>query len=106
MDRRLADILAAVRAELEVLYGPRLRGLFLFGSFARGDQDAESDIDVLVVLESMARYGEEVDRTVAAVSDLSIRFAVSISLVYVTERKWLEGETPFLANVRREAVAA
>ncbi len=61
MDRRLADILAAVRAELEVLYGPRLRGLFLFGSFARGDQDAESDIDVLVVLESMARYGEEVD---------------------------------------------
>ena len=104
MDRRLADILAAVRADLEALYGPRLRGLFLYGSFVRGDQDAESDIDVLVVLDGMTRYGDEVDRTTPGVSALSIRFAISISLVFVAERKWLEGETPFLAKVRREAL--
>ena len=31
-------------------YGPRLFGLFVFGSRARGDNDGDSDVDVAVVL--------------------------------------------------------
>jgi predicted nucleotidyltransferase len=35
---------------LERLYGPRLKGIYLFGSRARGDHTVESDADVAVVL--------------------------------------------------------
>ena len=44
--RALADFAAAVRRH----YGDRLRGLYLFGSRARGDHTPESDADVAVVL--------------------------------------------------------
>lgn len=37
---------------------PRPLALILFGSFARGDDDARSDIDVLVVIDDAMREGE------------------------------------------------
>lgn len=33
------------------VYGPRLKGIYLFGSRARGDHTPESDADVAVVLD-------------------------------------------------------
>jgi antitoxin ChpS len=45
--KALSDFAVAVRAH----YGERLRGLYLFGSRARGDHTPESDADVAVVLQ-------------------------------------------------------
>ncbi|MGI5820208.1 MAG: nucleotidyltransferase family protein [Armatimonadota bacterium] len=39
----LDEALRELKRELEALYGDRLRGLFLFGSHARGDAHPESD---------------------------------------------------------------
>jgi uncharacterized protein len=47
----LGAILAQLRTGLEALYGPRLVHLLLYGSQARREATAESDIDVLVVLQ-------------------------------------------------------
>jgi predicted nucleotidyltransferase len=46
--------------------GPELRGVRLFGSYARGDFDALSDVDVLVVVESLspAERNRIIDRAV------------------------------------------
>ena len=84
----------------------RLRGIYLFGSYARGDADSESDVDVLVVLDDIARYGQGVDRTGGTGSELSLRYGVSISQIFVREREWLHPDSPFLLNVREEAVGA
>ncbi len=102
----LHALLATLRAQLAALYGDRLRGLFLYGSYARGDADAESDVDLLVVLNQVTRYAAEVDRTGPIGAALSLQYGVSISLVFVSESAWRRTKSPFLMNVHDEARAA
>jgi predicted nucleotidyltransferase len=99
-------LLGDLRRGLEGLYGGRLRGLYLFGSFARGESDADSDVDVLIVLEEVSRYGEEVARTSELIGGLALRHGQSISRIFISENDWLLAKSGFLANVRSEAVAA
>jgi hypothetical protein len=53
------EIARAVAGDLSELYGPWLRRVLLFGSWARGDAHPESDIDLLVVLDDMPSSWEE-----------------------------------------------
>ena len=76
------------------------------GLMPGGDYDAESDFDVLVVLDDFASYGAEVDRAAEPTAALSLQYGVSISEVFVREQEWAAGDSPFLRNVREEAVAA
>ncbi len=95
----------ALRMELAALYGGRLRGVYLFGSYARHEQEEESDLDVLIILSYIDRYADEIARTGQLVSDLSLAFDVSVSLVFLSETTWRAGESPFVRNVRAEAIA-
>lgn len=107
--KRPAEVEAALtelRAGLEELYGERLRGVYLYGSYARGDARPGSDLDVLVVLNRVDRYGEEIDRTGTLASRISLAHGVSVSRVFVDEAAFRAGETPFLASVRHEAIPA
>ncbi len=100
----LNDLIAELKIELDGVYGDRLKGLYLYGSYARGEEDDESDLDILVVLEQLDRYAAEVNRTGELTSDLSLKYGITISPVFVRETEWLHGDTPFLSNVRDEAI--
>lgn len=104
---KLKELLAELRTRLQAIYGPRFRGLYLFGSYARGEQEEGSDVDMLVVIDQFTgSYGEEVRRTGGLGSELSLKYGSTISQVFVKESDWLSGQTPFLDNVRQEAIAA
>jgi predicted nucleotidyltransferase len=47
----LARLLNRLALELKKMYGERYRGLVLYGSYARGEADQGSDVDVLLLLE-------------------------------------------------------
>lgn len=106
MNESIRALISELKTGLVRLYGDRLKGVYLYGSYARGDQDRESDIDILIILDHLDQYGKEVDRTSRLVSDLSLEYGLSISRVFVTERDWLEHQTPFLVNAQEEAISA
>jgi len=98
-------VLNELRERMKALYGPELRQLLLFGSQARGDSEPGSDIDVLVVLNREVRPGEEIRRTGAIVSELSLAHNVVISCAFVSFQRFRNEQSPFLMNVRREGIA-
>jgi predicted nucleotidyltransferase len=104
MDQKLKLILGEFQGQLESLYGERLARLVLFGSQARGEAESGSDIDVLVVLEGSVNPGEEIARTGAITSALSLKYDVVISCTFMSADRYRTGQSPLLLNVRREGV--
>lgn len=100
----LRRILSQLRETLEAFYGERLRSLCLFGSYARGDAEPGSDIDVAVVLDDRVEPFVEIERTGDAVAALSLANDVVVSLMFVSAESFDHKWTPLLANLRREGV--
>ena len=104
MKADLKPILSDIRRGYEALYGDRLAGLVLFGSRARGDAEADSDIDVLVALVGPVEPSDEVARSGVLTSQLCLKHDVHISCIYVSEDQLRTERSPLLLNVRREGV--
>ena len=104
MNEKVHIILAELRRRFERLYGERLVRLVLYGSQARGDAEPGSDIDVLVVLRDMATAGEEIDRTLDDVSELSLAYNAIVACIFVSEERYRRERSPLLLNVHREGV--
>ena len=94
MTGTVQTILADLKVALREIYRDRLRGVYLYGSYARGEQGPESD------------YGEEIDRTSEIVSRLSLDHGISISQVFLSERKWRSSENAFVRHASVEAIPA
>jgi len=106
IDPSLVSILHEFSEVLKQRYAQRFAGLWLYGSQARGDAHAESDVDLLLVLRSVDSPCKEVDRIADIVADFNIRYGVLLSVLPVDENTLLVAEGPFWRNVRREGVAA
>ena len=106
MSERIRELLAQNKSRLSDLYGERLRGVYLFGSYARGEADRESDVDVLVVLDAIHRYSDEIELTSQLFSDVSLRYGVSVSRVFASENQWRLDQKLFFLNLREEAIPA
>ena len=105
-DKQLKELLVELKAGLKSIYGHRLKGLYLYGSYARGEPEEYSDIDVLIALDQIPHYAAEIDRTGYLASDLSLKYGSTVSRFFVTEQDWKTKDTSFFLNVREDAVAA
>jgi predicted nucleotidyltransferase len=106
MSERIRRLVSELKSSLQEIYGNRLRGVYLFGSHARGEADTESDVDVLIILDRVGRYADEIERTSETIGSLALRYGVSISRVFASEAQWREDQTLFFLNIREDAILA
>lgn len=106
MNERTKTLMQELKSGLKETYADCLKGVYLYGSYARGEEDTESDVDALMVLDQFDHYGAEVDRTSKLAANLSLKYDVSLSVVFLREQDWLQGDIPFIVNVREEAISA
>jgi uncharacterized protein (DUF433 family) len=100
----LKTILSEVKQELKKLYKDDLIDIILYGSYARGDYNENSDVDLLVVLKSIETAGKETDKIVDAIYDISLKYNTLISVVPVSFDDYKSINSPLLLNVRQEGV--
>ncbi len=91
---KIRDILRQLREGLAEMYGDRLRGLVLFGSWARGDAEEESDIDVMVVLDEIEDGAAESSRIMEVVYPLCFEYDELIGVIPMSERDFRERRSP------------
>lgn len=100
----LVPALHDVKKALRAIYGARLGAIYLYGSYARGDYDADSDVDLLVTLRGEANPWVESSRLSETLSDICLTHDLLIA-AYTVPEVWLrERETPLFINIRREGV--
>jgi len=97
-------LLLTLRQQMSRLFGDDLYAVLLFGSRARGEAGPESDVDILVVMRSDFDYDDLLVRTSPLVAALSLQYDTVISRAFVSREQFERERTPFMLNVRREAV--
>ena len=90
---------------LSEVYGDCLESVILYGSYARGEQESDSDVDIAVILKD-----EEDERLHSAMIDVVVEYELELEVVlsvvpiqydnYHTWRRVL----PFYKNIDREGI--
>ncbi len=104
MPPNIRKILKQFKQALTQLYGDRIRSIYLFGSYARGDYEDGSDLDILIVLDTFRFHDREINRTADLVSGLSLQYLITVSPMFMRERDWISGNKPLLRNVKNEGI--
>lgn len=98
----IKDILQELKEGLQKRYGSKLKRIMLFGSYARGEQRSDSDVDVAIILEDFSHACAEIERTADIVSSISLKLDTLISLVPIKEEDWYKRKTSLVSNIRRD----
>jgi predicted nucleotidyltransferase len=100
-------VLDEVKEELIKIFGDKLRHLILYGSYARNEQDPESDIDIMILVEeseeALRKYRYIVSDVMA---ELSLKHDKLISLIEIPYTRYNEylDVLPFYRNVYDEGI--
>ena len=104
---QLTELLNVVALQAKRIYKEELHSVILYGSYARGDFDEESDVDIMILLnlpkENIFDFKREID---CLCGELLYKYGIVVS---ITERD-VETYTryvdilPFYRNIREEGV--
>ncbi len=89
---------------LEKHYGDRFAGLILYGSQARGQAEAGSDIDLLVLLQGQFDYFQEIWKLAELLYPLQLELDRLISVKPAAVQEFQAGILRLYRHARREGI--
>ncbi len=103
---RIRKLMKELKEGLARIYGDELKAVYLYGSYARGDYRQGSDVDVMILLKDYKNYWKELFRSSDYVSDISLKYDLTVSCLIMKEIQWKQSDMPVLRNIRKEGVPA
>jgi predicted nucleotidyltransferase len=102
----IRKLMKELKEGLVRIYGDRLKAVYLYGSYARGDYRQGSDVDVMILLSDYKNYWEELRRSTELASDVSLEYDVTVSRLIINESQWNQSDMPVLRNIHKDGVPA
>jgi len=103
----LKPMLEKLNAQLHALFGSHLKATILYGSYARGDEDEESDVDVLILVDLPREEIVNYRRPVARIAGEYL-FSDNILIAPIIENQIFYEQhldvLPFYKNIAHEGV--
>jgi len=78
--------------------------VILYGSQARGEAKADSDIDLLIILKDPVNFWKEIERTGEFTSEFCLEHDVVISRAFISLFRFNQEFFPFFRNIHREGI--
>ena len=100
----LEPVLKEIKRTLQKIYGKRLKKIILYGSYARGEANENSDLDLLVVLKEMENICEELDRISRPLGEIDLKYDTLTSIIPVKAEDFEQKNFPLFLNARREGI--
>lgn len=103
----LHAIIAEIARAYRTAYGTALRHIYLYGSYARGDFETDSDIDLVAIVEGergeLQRKLKEI-WNISAELELEYDVIISPTVIPAAEFAAYDGVLPYYANIAKEGV--
>jgi len=107
MNYAIGEILKDFTKRIEEYFGQSLIKVLLYGSYARGDNKENSDIDIMILTTLSDKEITEIENDIYDIAyDFLMDYGVDISVIIKNEdifKYWL-GTLPFYNNVEKEGV--
>jgi len=97
-------IIEEAKKYLIKIYGKRLKGIILYGSYARGDATNGSDIDLILLLEEMIDPVYEIDNISSEIHQLELKFNKLISIIPFDSNQYEKRRLPLILNAKKEGI--
>lgn len=101
----LTPVLATLKQYLQQQYRDRLHQVVLFGSYARQEATADSDVDVLIVLDDPVDPSAEIRQTSEFIAQLCLEHDLLIARFFLPTSRYKTENSPLMRNIRQEGIA-
>lgn len=101
------SILHEVYSSCNPIFGNAIQDAILYGSYARGDYHAESDIDILLTVDWPAEKISKTRSSIGAItSELSLKHDITVSVTVkpLNQFRQFANVLPFYKNVLKEGI--
>ena len=107
MPQTIQSLIEKYVIEIQKIYGTHLKRIILYGSYARGDSKADSDVDIMILLDMSDLELKKYSQLLSYMTyDFNLDNDIDIKPIAKSDdhfEKWMVNYA-FYANVQREGV--